>query len=283
LGATSKSPADLVIRPRDRNFHCDSETPRWWVGNDPVATAYYNAFSASFPQVERYFIEALRRYRDRAGPNLKAEIAAFIAQEAVHSREHITFNRDTICSGYDLSKIDALLKRRLSWARTLSAVRQAASVAALEHYTAILSHEVIDKAQLDAAPAEIRRLMYWHAGEEVEHKAVAFDTFMLAAEHLSPPARWLLRCSVMVAATAALFQFFLFSVAEFFRQDGIASFRTWLRFFKFVLIEPGAVGHSFGAYFSWYLPGFHPWRLDDRALIARAEWASAPQPADLPA
>jgi predicted metal-dependent hydrolase len=283
LTAISKKPADLVIRPRDRNFRCGKSNPRWWVGNDPVATAYYNAFSASFPQVERYFIEALRRYRDRAGLDLQKEIGAFIAQEAVHSREHITFNRDTICSGYDLSKIDALLKKRLSWARTLSPVRQAASVAALEHYTAILSHEVIEKAQLEAAPPEVRRLMYWHAGEEVEHKAVAFDTFMLAADHLSASARWLLRCSVMVAATALLFQFFLFSVADFFRQDGIASARNWMRFLKFVLIEPGAVGHTLGPYFSWYLPGFHPWRLDDRALIAKAERASAAQPAEQPA
>lgn len=268
-----------MIRPRDRNFRCGTSNPRWWVGNDPVATAYYNVFSACFPQVERYFIEALRRYRDRAGTDLQKEIAAFIAQEAVHSREHITFNRDTICSAYDLSRIDSLLKRRLAWARTLSPVRQAASVAALEHYTAILSHEVIEKAQLDAAPAEIRRLMYWHAGEEVEHKAVAFDTFMLAAEHLSPPARWLLRCSVMIAATTLLFQFFLFSVAELFRQDGLLSARTWMRFLKFLFINPGALGHTIGPYFSWYLPGFHPWHLDDRALIARAEWASAAQPA----
>lgn len=272
-----------MIRPRDRNFRCGTSNPRWWVGNDPVATAYYNAFSASFPQVERYFIEALRRYRDRADPDLQKEIAAFIAQEAVHSREHITFNRDTICSGYDLSKVDALLKRRLAWARTLSPVRQAASVAALEHYTAILSHEVIEKAQLDAAPGEIRRLMYWHAGEEVEHKAVAFDTFMLAAQHLSPPVRWLLRCTVMIAATILLFQFFLFSVAEFFRQDGILSARTWARFLKFLFVDPGAVGHTIGPYFSWYMPGFHPWRLDDRALIAKAEWASAAHPAELPA
>ncbi|HEX3429820.1 MAG TPA: metal-dependent hydrolase [Rhizomicrobium sp.] len=284
MTATTKTPDDLVIRPRDRNFRCGRANERWWAGNDPVATAYYNAFSASFPQVERYFIEALRRYRDRAGPKLQQEIAAFIAQEAVHSREHITFNRDTICSGYDLSRIDALLKKRLAWARTLSPVRQAASVAALEHYTAILSHEVIDKTQLDAAPAEIRRLMYWHAGEEVEHKAVAFDTFMLAAQHLSPPVRWLLRSSVMICSTFLLFQFFLFSVAEFFRQDGIRSARTWTRFLKFVLITPGALGHTIGVYFSWYLPGFHPWRLDDRALIAKAEWASAPpQTADLPA
>lgn len=273
---TRNALADLVIRPRDRSFRCGTENKRWWVGGDPVATAYYNAFSASFPQVERFFIEALRRYRDRAAPELQKQIAAFIAQEAVHSREHITFNRDTICQGYDLKRIDAALKQRLDWARTLTPLRQVASVAALEHCTAILSHEVIAKEQLDTAPAEIQRLMYWHAGEEVEHKAVAFDTFMLAAQSLSAPRRWLLRCSVMVSSTGLLVHFFLFAVGHFFRQDGIASFSTWWRFLKFVLVKPGAVGRVAGPYFSWYLPGFHPWWRDDSALIQKAEWVSAP-------
>lgn len=274
MQASPKTPADLVIRPRDRNFRCGANNPRWWVGNDPVATAYYNAFSACFPQVERYFIEGLRRYRDRAPAQLRSEIAAFITQEHVHSREHISFNRDMICKAYDLSKIDAFLKLRLDWARTLSPIRQVASAAALEHCTAVLCHEVIGKRQLEAAPSEIRRLMYWHAGEEVEHKGVAFDTFMLAAEGLSPFARWWLRCSVMIASTVLLAQFFVFSVAEFFRQDGLANFRTWLRFLNFVLVSPGAVGHSAGAYFRWYFPGFHPWDRDDRALIVEAERAS---------
>jgi len=75
-------------------------------------------------------------------------------------------------------------------------------------------------------------------GEEVEHKAVAFDTFMLAAQSLSPPARWLLRASVMVSCTVLLFDFFLFAVADFFRQDGIASAATWVRFLKFVFVAP---------------------------------------------
>jgi hypothetical protein len=274
LDSESKTPADVAILPRDRSFRCGTENPRWWLGGDPIATAYYNAFSSSFPQVERYFIEAMRRYRDRAAPQLKREIAAFIAQEHVHSREHITFNRDTICKGYDLSRVDAFLKKRLEWARTLSPVRQVASAAALEHCTAVLCHEVIAKRQLDTAPEEIGRLMYWHAGEEVEHKGVAFDTFMLAAREMSRFARWRMRCSTMLASTGMLAKFFAFSLREFYRQDGIASLRTWIRFLKFALIEPGAIGRSVAPYFAWYLPGFHPWHRDDRALIAMAEWAS---------
>lgn len=276
------TPADLVIRPRDRSFRCGRNNPRWWVGNDPIATAYYNAFSASFPQVERYFIEALRRYRDRASPLLQEQITAFITQESVHSREHILFNRDSICNGYELSAIDALLKKRLDRARMLSPVRQVASAAALEHCTAVLCREVIrDDRHLGAAPAEIRRLMLWHAGEEIEHKAVAFDTFVLAAQHLAPASRWLLRCQVMIASTFLLADFFCRSVGEFFRQDRIGAFRTWIRFAKFVFVSPGVVRRVVGPYLAWYLPGFHPWRLDDRALIAQAERDSAPQQASL--
>jgi predicted metal-dependent hydrolase len=242
------------------------------MGNDPIATAYYNAFSASFPQAERYFIDAVRYYRDRADGELQKQIAGFIAQESMHSREHVTFNRAGICSGYDLSRIDALLKARFDWARSLSRIRQIASTAALEHFTTILACEAIGNPRhLETAPPEIRRLWCWHAGEEIEHKSVAFDTFMLAAQSLSPVARWRLRCSVMAASTWYLFDFMFRGVAEFFRQDQIASPLTWLRFLKFSMITPGVIRRVLGEYLRWYAPGFHPWRKDDRALIAAAE------------
>jgi hypothetical protein len=246
------------------------------MGNDPVATAYYNAFSASFPQAERYFIETVRFYRDRADGELQKQIAGFIAQESMHSREHVAFNRDAICGGYDLSRIDGLLRARFEWARSLSRVRQIASTAALEHFTTILACEAIgNPSHLETAPPEIRRLWCWHASEEIEHKSVAFDAFMLAAHSLSPQARWWLRCSVMVASTWYVFDFMFRGVAEFFRQDGIASLLTWLRFLKFAMIAPGVIRRVLGEYLRWYMPGFHPWRKDDRALIAEAEKALA--------
>jgi hypothetical protein len=246
------------------------------MGNDPVATAYYDAFSASFPQAERYFIETVRFYRDRASGELQKQIAGFIAQESMHSREHVAFNRDAICGGYDLSRIDALLTARFEWARSLSRVRQIASTAALEHFTTVLACEAIgNPCHLETAPTEIRRLWCWHASEEIEHKSVAFDTFMLAAQALSPAARWRLRCSVMVASTWYLLDFMFRGVAELFRQDGIASLFTWLRFLKFALITPGVMRRVLGQYLRWYVPGFHPWGKDDRALIAAAEKALA--------
>jgi hypothetical protein len=266
------APESLVIRPRDLRFRCDSVGARWWMGGDPLATAYYNTFSASFPLAERYFIDAVREYRDRANPTLRAQIAAFITQESLHSREHVSFNRGAVCCGYDLSRIDRLLKKRFGWARTLSPLRQIASTAALEHFTTILAREAIaNPRHLESAPPEIRRLWCWHAGEEIEHKSVAFDTFLLASREMSPPRRWLLRCSVMVASTCLLFDYMLRGVAIFFRQDGIASFGGWLRFAKFAFVTPGVIRRVLLPYLGWYLPGFHPWHRDDRPLISAAE------------
>ena len=266
------TPADAVIRPRDLSFRCDAAGNRWWMGNDPVATAYYNTFSASFPQAERYFIECVRRWRVEAPPELQKHIAGFIAQESMHSREHMAFNRDAVCDGYDLAPIDALLKRRFDWARTLNPMTQVGATAALEHFTTILAREAIGNPRhLETAPDEIRRLWCWHAAEEIEHKSVAFDTFLVAARLNSPTRRWFVRVRVMLAATFYLFDFMLRGMAEIFRQDGIASVGTWFRFLKFAFVSPGVIRRIMGRYFLWYLPGFHPWWSDDRALLNEAE------------
>ena len=66
-----------------------------------MPTAFFNALSATFPQGETFFIEAVRRFRDRADPKLKEQIATFIQREATHTREHVAFNRLIKGSGYD--------------------------------------------------------------------------------------------------------------------------------------------------------------------------------------
>ena len=39
----------------------------------------------------------------------------------------------------------------------------------------------------------------------------------------------------------------------------------------FAFVRPGMLRKILGAWFSFFLPGFHPWKHDDRALIAKAE------------
>jgi predicted metal-dependent hydrolase len=49
----------------------------------------------------------------------------------------------------------------------------------------------------------------------------------------------------------------------------------------FAWVRPGMMRKILGAWLAFFLPGFHPWNQDDRALIGKAEsdYADALQPA----
>lgn len=272
--AETQTPADLAIHPRDIAFGRGSPPPRCWVGGDAVATAFFNALSASFPQGERFFMDAVRRYRTAAEPKLAEQIQAFLAQEAVHSREHLVFNAGVAGQGFDFSRIDAYLKSRFDFGRTLPPLNQLCATIALEHFTAILAHALLaDGDDLAGAPAELKRMWHWHAIEEIEHKAVAFDTFLAATRKLWALRRWQIRCVAMLLTTIMFIQFITFGVHEFFRQQGIDNFRNWRKLVHYLWIRPGLMRRAAPSYFAYYRPGFHPWRIDDRTLIGDVEAA----------
>ncbi|MEI9996505.1 MAG: metal-dependent hydrolase [Rhizomicrobium sp.] len=267
-----QTPPDLTIRPRDLSIGRTAGGARWWMGRDPVASIFYDVLSASFPQGERFFMDSVRHYRDRAPAALQAQIAGFLTQEALHTREHIVFNRQIEAGGYDLARIEAHLRGVLGWARSRKPVEQLAATAALEHFTAILAHELLaDPRHLAQAPPEARRLWRWHAIEEIEHKAVAYDTFLFVTDDLSAWRRWALRSYGMLAATILFFRFLAFGLGDLFAQDGIRGGRTWLRWLHFAFVRPGMLRRVMGRYATYYRPGFHPWHVDDRALTAAAD------------
>ncbi len=278
MSEKTQTPADLVIRPRDLAFRRDTANPRYWLGSDPVATAYFNTLSAAFPQGERFFIESVRNCRNTASPELQTQIAAFATQESIHAREHVLFNRQATDAGYDQSKIEAFVKRVLGFAKTRSPVEQLAVTISLEHFTAILGHIALsDPRHLEGASLENQRLWRWHAMEEIEHKGVAFDTYLAATKTWAPLRRWAMRSGVMVVSTFLFSTQIFVGVREHFRQDGINTPRTWLRLFHYLLVKPGGMRQVMWDYFTFYRPGFHPWQRDDRALIADMESTLAVQ------
>ena len=272
----TQTPGDLAINPRDIAFRRASRPARWWLGGDPVATAFFNALSASFPQGERFFMDAVRPYRDTVEPKLRDQIAAFIAQEAVHSREHLVFNNNVADQDFDFTRIDRYLKGRFDFGRRLPRLNQLCATMALEHFTAILAHALLsDGDDLAGAPPELRRMWHWHAIEEIEHKAVAFDTFLAVTRRFTAFRRWWIRCVSMMISTVMFLQFIHFGVREFFRRDGIDNLWSWAAFLRYLWIRPGIMRRVARSYFAYYKPGFHPWRVDDRALIAGVEAALA--------
>lgn len=266
------TPADLTITPRDLKVDRNTRNARWWHGGDPVATAYFNALSAAFPQGETFFIESVRRYRDQVDEPLRQQIAAFVQQEAMHTREHVAFNKLMRTAGYDISAMDAETRRRVDEARTRPPVVQLALTVALEHFTAIMAHSLLtEREPLPGAPEEILRLWQWHAIEEIEHKAVAYDTFLAVTRHMPAWRRWAVRCHVMALVSLQFWYSNFQRMADFFRQDGVNTPRTWWRVAKYLLVKPGMFRRIFRDYLRFYGPGFHPWHRDDRPLIAEVE------------
>jgi predicted metal-dependent hydrolase len=270
--ARATTPSDLNIVPRDRRFGRGASTARWWLGGDPYGTALYNALSATFPKGEAFFVESVRAFREGADPKLAGEIRAFTTQEVMHSREHVAFNKRAVDAGYDLSRLERDVDDRLALVRAKHPIVSLAATMALEHFTAMLAHELLaDPRHLAGADGETAALWRWHAIEEIEHKGVAYDTWMHATKGLTRYKRWSIKARVMLLVTRNFLVDRTKGALDLLAQDGITGPKALWGLFWFAFGRPGMFRKVFAAWASYFLPRFHPWNHDDRALIAKAD------------
>ena len=139
------------------------------------------SLSAVFPDGEDFFVRSVRHFRDQVSdPVLKRQVAGFIGQEAMHGREHRTFNDRLDQLGYPTKRFERFTKKGLAFReRLLPATSNLAATAALEHYTATLAELLLSSEETRAlfGDEQVKHLFLWHALEESEHKAVAFDVY----------------------------------------------------------------------------------------------------------
>lgn len=263
----ANTPEDHSLTVRDRRFNRGEKRAR---GVDPVAAAWFAALSASFPRGEAMFIDAVKAHREGVPDGLAAEIRDFIRQEVNHSREHIAFNRAVEEAGYDLTHIDARVKSLVADTQSAPPIVQLAITCALEHFTAMFAHQFL-KAPEELATAGMGdpQLWLWHAVEEIEHKAVAYDTLLYATRDWSAFKRWRMRSIVMVLVTFRFLRNRTTDAVELLAQDGITGWRAKWRLFAYLTGKPGILRKILPSWLGYFRPGFHPWDLDDRDLIAR--------------
>jgi predicted metal-dependent hydrolase len=269
---TLPTPADLNITPRDRRFGREAAAPRLWHGGRVEATAIYNALSTTFPAGEAYFVESVRAFRNGAPSKLSEEIKAFTTQEAIHSREHDAFNKRAERAGYDLSKLEARVAERLAISKGRPPVVNVAATMALEHFTAILAHQLLkDPRHLDGADPEAADLWRWHSVEEIEHKGVAYDTWLYATRDWPRWKRWKVKAKLMLYVTRNFVVDRTGGSLELMRQDGVTGIRAWTLLLWYLWVRPGMFRKIAGAWLKFFLPGFHPWNEDDRYLLRAYE------------
>lgn len=154
---------------------------RHYVNGDLVMSHVVSVLSAMFPPGEDFFVRSVKRHADQVtDPELKQQVAGFIGQEVTHGREHRELNKRLQEMGYPTHRVSRMAKAGLRRNERLFPPKvQLAMTAALEHYTAALAETLLTdpRAQELLGETEVRSMLLWHALEESEHKAVAFDVY----------------------------------------------------------------------------------------------------------
>lgn len=172
----------LPIRARRIHFdYPEGGLRRHYVQGDLLMSHIIAYLSSTFPEGEDFFVRSVRRHADQVtDPVLKEQVKGFIGQEVTHSREHVALNERLQQMGYPTAFNDRMTTRALARdERMFSALTCLAMTAALEHFTAVLAESLLgdEDAQALLGSTEVRKMLLWHAYEESEHRAVAFDVY----------------------------------------------------------------------------------------------------------
>jgi hypothetical protein len=254
-----------VIRARKMDFDFDA-VPKHWFGGSVLATHLANGLNLLFPLGERFFVRSVRAYLDEVkdDPELLAQVKGFIAQEVRHGMEHERYFENMEKSGYRIrgflrfyeklafGVIERLAPKKLRLSATV----------ALEHLTATFAEEALTSGVLDElAPKPMRDLLLWHAAEEIEHKAVAFQVL----QRVDPS--YGLRVAGALIGTACLMGFWLTGTGMLLRQEKGYSWRR-LRKERSQRLEKRDFHEVRRAIREYLKPGFHPANNDNYHLAS---------------
>jgi predicted metal-dependent hydrolase len=261
-----KEPALKPTTARDVNLSFGPSLPRQWAYGDVYLTAFSDALSLIIPAGERFFIRSVKRHEKWVTDPVQAEaVRAFIGQEAAHSRVHSAHAEYLASFGPGIRDLNSRYERGFRRLEKLCpAIVCLAITAAMEHFTAVIAAAILKIRFHDGAPSPMRDLWYWHAAEEIEHKAVAYDVLQLAA-----PRNYPLRVLGFVMAIGIQGRQLKHAIRRLFADQGYdAAGRKKARrdFLEKGILPTGGQGKLLRHFFAYLRPGFHPDQVDDRHL-----------------
>lgn len=255
-------PKALGIKVRRLNFN-PKAIRRHFFANSPVISHLLTALSSTFPTGEQFFVHSVRNVRHKVNDErLQAQIAAFIGQEAMHSKAHAEFNDAWRRDDYQLDNFQAWLARRDEFIRTVHPKLQLAITCAFEHFTALLGGYILRHPEvLSTLDEDAAKLWVWHAIEEIEHRAVAFDVYQAVYKDDK------VRRSVMRSVTTGFASLTFYSASRLFIQDYKKSlpkvsgnlYGLFLMAKMFIQLGP--------EYLSYYKKDFHPSEIDYTDIV----------------
>lgn len=280
VNITNRAGASFPVRRMAFEF---DQVPEYWMQGSAGLTHFMTALSALFPVGEKFFIDSVRavRYHPAIKDNqeLQKEISAFIGQEAMHTQEHVGFNASAQKYGHDIERLDRYTDKVIQGARKVFAgvgkpfgitqeMVDLTATTALEHFTATIATQLLRNSHIQELMSDdtMKTMWLWHAIEENEHKAVAYDVF--EGVFGQGTKAYLLRTSSLVAAMLTLFvvqNYFLFRLLKEDKQLNLEALKAIYTY----AYSPSkgiitGMGREMLAYFR---PGFHPNDLDTFSLL----------------
>jgi len=260
-----------TFEPRNLQFDVGESVPKYWVDGRKSVTTFFNNLSIFFPAGERFFIASVRAHQSHVkGARLHKEVRAFCAQEGIHSREHDRYNEMLERQGYPVAELEQRVEKLLDRVtKRLPKRMQLAATAALEHFTALMAHALLEEAEkkkniFDGAHPTMAALWKWHAAEENEHKCVAYDVYLAAGGYYGE------RVAVMLFASIVFWSKVFEHQAHMMKSDDtVYSVREWAKLAWGLFGNPGTLRKILPLYFLYYKPSFHPRDLDCADAIAQ--------------
>lgn len=253
----SKKAHKAPLRHRRTKFDF-SEVPVYWLGGDPFMTRFIDAMSINFPDGERFFMDSVRNFEaEVADPQLREDIRLFIRQEAQHGHAHDLFNDMIAAQGVNVPGVIKMIQTELGLAQKFLPKKVLlAMTAAAEHLTATIGEGMLELAPeiLGSAHPQMRALYSWHAVEEVEHKAVAFDTYKTVNGDYATRAIALILMTLLIHVKITSI------MRHMFKVDGISGKPLLVARGLWKMYGPNGIFTRLAPrYFAWFKPGFHPW------------------------
>ena len=262
----ARTPDNVAIKPQRMGFEFGEKVPHYWLDNSYILSHTMNALSVLFPQGEQFFVDSVRYYQDQINdPKLKKEVRGFIGQEAMHSLEHKSMNQHVRDQGMPVEELEEHLEVVLGIAKKLPKRHQLAITCALEHMTAMMADMLLERSDVREDMHEtMRPLWVWHAIEETEHKAVAYDVFNQVGGTYAERTFYLAFSTAALGMMASYFttRMMLNDPKNFSLKDSARGlWRMWGKNGTFSSLIP--------TWLEYFKPGFHPWDHDNSELITR--------------
>ena len=264
--ATEKSylnrPKAIGITVRKLQFN-PKAIRRHYFANSPVMSHMLTALSSTFPIGEQFFVHSIRNVRDKVkDEKLQAQITAFIGQEAMHSKAHAEFNDAWRSDDYHLDRFQAWLARKNEYVKNLHPKIQLAITCAFEHFTALLGGYILRHPEVLATlDDDAVKLWVWHAIEEIEHRAVAFDVYQAVYGDDK------IRRMIMRSVTTGFASLTFYSATRLFLQDKAKSLpKVGGNIFGFALLGKMFI-QLLPEYLSYFKADFHPSEIDYTKIV----------------